>query len=125
MFNFNYQVYIKDHLGNVRAIVKGVAASPTLVEEMHYYPFGMRMEGDNWAAPTGTDLGGKYQYNGKEMVGALGLNWLDYGARWYDPSVGRWMMVDPMAEEMTAWSPYNYVLGNPVQQALRHDGYKN
>jgi RHS repeat-associated protein len=54
----------------------------------------------------------RYAYNGKELVEGIGL--YDYGARWYDPVVGRWTSVDPLAGKMPGWSPYNYVLGNPI-----------
>ena len=57
----------------------------------------------------------QYLFNGKELNEDLGLNWLDYGARWYDPSIGRWNAVDPLAESYQAWSPYNYTMGNPIK----------
>jgi RHS repeat-associated protein len=86
-----------------------------VVEENSYYAFGLQHKGYG-PAPTG--LGNahaeKYKYNGKELQDELGLGWYDYGARNYDPAIGRWMNIDPLAEVSRRWSTYSYTLNNPV-----------
>jgi RHS repeat-associated protein len=56
-----------------------------------------------------------YQYNGKELNEDFGLNWNDYGARWYDASIARWNGVDQLSEKYSSMSPYNYVANNPLK----------
>ena len=89
-----------------------VALIPTHLEALHYYPFGMVMQG-----PWMDDVAARnmpYQYNGKELNEDFGLGLSDYGARWYDASLGRWWSVDPMAEQYHQWSGYCYVMDNPL-----------
>jgi RHS repeat-associated protein len=56
-----------------------------------------------------------YKYNGKELDTKKGLNWHDYGARHYDAALGRWFVVDPLAEKYYSISAYGYCLNNPVK----------
>ena len=49
-----------------------------------------------------------------EWQDELGLNMNDFGARNYDPALGRWMNIDPLAEVSRRFSPYTYALNNPV-----------
>jgi RHS repeat-associated protein len=104
-----FQYMISDHLGNTRVTFSdadnnGVAE---VLEESHYYAFGMRIEGIG----TMTVLDNKYLYNGKELTDDLGLNWYEYGFRMYDPQIGRWHQVDPMDQYH---SPYCYADNNPT-----------
>ncbi len=84
-----------------------------ILEENHYYPFGLTMQGNFMQNNAGRE--NKYLYNGKELDTDFGLNVYFYGARVYDAAVGRFTGVDPKAGKYTAWSPYNYVLGNPIR----------
>ncbi|WP_319802353.1 RHS repeat-associated core domain-containing protein [Flavobacterium sp. N502540] len=110
--SYKYVYQYKDHLGNIRlSYAKNTITQVlTIIDENNYYPFGLKHKGYNDYVATSN----KYKYNGKELQDELGLNMYDYGARNYDPALGRWMNIDPLAEEGRRWSPYNYALDNPV-----------
>ena len=88
-------------------------------KRVNYYPFGLKHKGYNGNYnPLGNSTAQKFGYNGKELnddlAGGSQLNWHDFGARNYDASLGRWMNLDPLAEQMRRHSPYNYAFNNPI-----------
>ncbi|HPT14445.1 MAG TPA: DUF4329 domain-containing protein [Bacteroidales bacterium] len=108
--------YISDHLGNVRVAYTVNTAGTALVTRQvdSYYPFGMNIR-ELTASLSSSDRPNEYLYNGKMFQDEMGLNWLDYGARFYDQVLGRWHSVDPLAEKYRRWSPYNYCMDNPMR----------
>jgi RHS repeat-associated protein len=73
-----------------------------------YYPFGQEI-------PVSSQSDNQLKYNSKELQTEADLTWYDYGARFYDPVIGRWHSIDPMAETSRRWSPYTYCMNNPIR----------
>ncbi|WP_445456372.1 DUF6443 domain-containing protein [Flavobacterium sp. HNIBRBA15423] len=96
--------------------LRQVNPNTEIVEENNYYPFGLKHKDSNnlLNLATANAVAQKYKYNGKEYQDELGLNFYDYGARNYDPAIGRWMNIDPLAENSRRWTPYNYAYNNPI-----------
>ncbi len=127
--SFKYIYQYKDHLGNIRlsyndANGDGTIAQSEIIEENNYYPFGLKHKGYNAIVNSnGNSVGNKRKFGGNELQDELGLEWYDITARNYDPALGRWMNLDPLAEEMTRHSPYNYAFDNPIYY-IDPDGMK-
>jgi len=60
-----------------------------------------------------------YKYSSKELdeeqLTGGKLDWYYFGARYYDPDIGRWLRVDPMADKFPNLSPYTYPYNNPIR----------
>ncbi|WP_313374437.1 hypothetical protein [Chishuiella sp.] len=126
---FNYVYNYTDHLGNIRLSYQKlfinnvkecdkpieisldfITNCPSFIivilEENNYYSFGLKHSG--YTASTIGNQNYNYKYNDKELQTDLDINLYDYGARNYDPAIGRWFNIDPLAEKYSYQSPYNF-----------------
>jgi len=89
----------------------------SILEETHYYPFGLVMAGISSKAAG--KMGNDKKYNGKylernEFADGNGLEWYDYGFREYDAQISRFFRVDPISEQFYYLTPYQYASNDPV-----------
>jgi RHS repeat-associated protein len=120
------QYELDNHLGNVLVTVSddklGVHQTsdsslidhytPLVVNAQDYYPFGMLMQGRSSTFP-----GYRYGFKGKELDNEAkgpGMQ-LDYGARYYDPRVGRFLSVDRKTANFPFYSPYGFAANSPIK----------
>jgi RHS repeat-associated protein len=113
---YKYEYDLKDHLGNTRLTTTWDPSdaanqlTPLNSQRNDYYAFGYTIQSLIGTLPSSPN---HYLYNHKELQDETGL--YDYGARFYDPVIGRWTTVDPLAEKGRRWSPYNYVFDDPMR----------
>ncbi len=104
--------YVYDHLGNTRvtystAVICGGNVDYTLEAVVDYFPYGKILR----------------QYTNSEQEKYLSTQHerdletgLDYrGARFYDADLGRFLSLDPLADNFPEWSDYVYVADNPIK----------
>ncbi|MBC6993783.1 RHS repeat-associated core domain-containing protein [Neolewinella lacunae] len=117
---WQYEYSIRDHLGNTRLTFADLngdskidvtnTSTNEVLQENHYYPFGLAQHYSWMNAAGAEDV--RYKFNGIERVEELGWEMAPF--RSYDGALGRWMQVDPKAEAFTWASPYNSMLNNPI-----------
>jgi RHS repeat-associated protein len=134
LFYRGYREYeLSNHLGNVLTVISdkklgvysgGVGSlidyyKPHILSAQDYYPFGMVSRAA--LNPTGQNY--RYGFNGKEQdndVKGYG-NQQDYGMRIYDPRLGRFLSVDPLAPQYPWYTPYQFA-GNMPTSSIDLDG---
>ena len=127
---YNYVYNYTDHLGNVRVSYAwdDTESKLKVIEENHYYPFGLKHTGYNDLTlgveivnssdvrvgigvvnmqTSGSDSY-NYKYQGQELQDELGLGWYSFKYRNYDPAIGRFFNVDPLSEKYAYQSHYNF-----------------
>ncbi|WCL81580.1 hypothetical protein PPO43_00520 [Saprospira sp. CCB-QB6] len=116
---------LSNHLGNVLATVSdkslGQDSSQTGQADYYlaqvssaslYYPFGWEMPGRKFVS--GEEY--RFGFNGKEDDRDWGTqNIQDYGFRLYNPSIGKFLSVDPLAPDYPWYTPYQFAGNRPIE----------
>ena len=134
-----YLFFLRDHLGSVRVVARPDGKA---VQVNHYYPYGMAFAGGGMSGNAGAhpveggvsvaggslEIGGEtggmelarpgasqpYRFLGNELYTSNSLGLYDFSARMYDPALGRFLSVDPMAETCLNMTPFAYCGNNPI-----------
>lgn len=82
-----------------------------IISASDYYPFGMILP-----ERTFNDSSLRYGFSGKEKLSEIKRkdNTYDFGARLYDPRLGRWLSIDPLQSKYASYSTYNFALNSPI-----------
>jgi RHS repeat-associated protein len=109
-----FEYYLKDHLDNVRVVFN---AKGETLQRTDYYPFGLEVDRNNPVQPQNIRNGiNRYNFLRKETQ--IGTEYIDLSRRFYDPTIGRFMQIDPLTELQESQSVYQYGWNNPI---LRSD----
>lgn len=103
---------IKDWLGSVRYTFK-INSGNTVVADgaRDYYPYGLQLPGRILTSGN-EDKRGRFTDHEHDEES----NYDYHGARYYNPELGRYMSIDPLARERVYLSPYNYCQDNPIMR---------
>ncbi len=127
----SYVYQYKDQLGNVRMSYHNVSGTPTIINENHYYPYGLKHAGYG-TNTSSTNAAHKYRYNSREWQDEEALNLTAMDFRMYDNALGRFYGMDALSEKNHYLSPFQFADGNPVffsdpsgLTALKHEQHHN
>ena len=111
-------VYVSNETPNIDVFFDNLQVTHIrgpLLEETHYYPFGLTMAGISSKALNFGNPENKYKFNdGTELNTALDVGLYETNFRSYDPQIGRFVQTDELGEEFEDWSPYIFGNDNPI-----------
>ncbi len=119
------QYELTDHLGNVTTTVTDELVpvddylSPVIVSAQGYEAFGSLLAGRNYSSSSY-----RYLFQGQEhddeIEGATGTSYA-FEYRAHDPRIGRFLSIDPLANQYAHWAPYSFG-GNQVISSKELEG---
>ena len=127
---------LSNHLGNVLTVIRdlkqpktdpigGYTYFETFTESAtDYYPFGLEIPNRSYSNTTFSNSNYRFGFNGKESDrnGEWGSSvHYDYGFRIYDPSIARFLSVDPLTSSYPWYTPYQFAGNKPIY-AIDLDG---
>lgn len=86
---------IKDHLGNVRAVIEKQSGIPVIKSYADYYPFGELLPFRNSLSDY------RYAFQGQELDNETGME--AFQLRLWDGRIGRWLSTDPYGQYASAY----------------------
>ncbi len=105
-----YEYDYKDHLGNTRLSFKEVNGKLIKTAETAFDPWGLEIAGIGQK----NNPANRWEMQGHEKEMTFSLNRIMFGARTYNPTIGRFDGVDPLVEVMNNWSSYAFCYDNPI-----------
>jgi len=109
---WTYEYFHTDHLGNTRVAYKASGTALAKTSETSFDPWGIVLRD----AGLVNTFQNRFEYQNKEKESTFNLRRIDFGARSYNASIGRFDRVDPLAEKREWLTPYNFAQNNPLNR---------
>ncbi|MET3981624.1 RHS repeat-associated protein [Mucilaginibacter sp. UYP25] len=103
---YSYEYSLEDHLGNSRVDFDDSSHVARVIQKDDYFPFGLNYNRYTFGSKN------TYLYNKKELQEELGQ--YDFGSRFYDPKIARFLVQDRYLEKYYSNSSYSYGANNPI-----------
>jgi RHS repeat-associated protein len=110
-------IYVSNETPNISVFFDNLQVSHVhgpMLEETHYYPFGLTMAGISSKVLNG-EVENKKKYNGIDWENDFDLAIYDAFYRELDPQTGRWWQIDPVTNGYEEFSPYASNYNNPIK----------